>query len=290
MPLVLHFPEYRQFEAARVESNDAMMALLVGSRLGRHTLGLAEGSPHLLGSLFPAVPEVGRLNRSVADTRLLIDGAERYLAYMALPYALSVYSTLLSDGIALMREAGVDQGDDDPRDIPLSEIHARFVAAAGAELTDLPQVHLRLFEFARWVRNRIVHRGGTAGSRLPNHYRQVLGEDDRVEWRRIARRDPPFGDGGEQMDLRSPELRVVLAITKHLAESANVILCERLPRPAWAHIVVSDYEQTSRRSSAGRIEAVVGYARMNYAPLMLDEGELLSAVDARTRKDGRSTN
>jgi hypothetical protein len=289
VPPVLHFPEYRQFEAARVEANDAMMALLIGSRLGRHALGLAEGSPHLLGTLFPTVPEIGRLNRSVEDTRLLIDGAERYLAYMAIPYSLSVYSTLLSDGVALLRDAGVDHGDDDPRDIALSEIHARFVAAAGGDLTDFPQVHLRLFEFARWVRNRIVHRGGTPGSRLSNQYRQVLSEDDRVEWRRIARRDPPFGDGSEQMDLRSQELRVVLAITKHLAESANAVLRVKVPRTSWARVVVSDYEQSSGHSSAGRIESVRGYARMNYGPLMLDEDELSSAIDARTRKDGRST-
>ena len=272
----MRFPEYRKFGQDRIEASDAMMALLIGSRLGSHTLTLAEGSPHLLGSLFPAVPEAGRLNRSVGDTRALILEAERHLAYMAIPYALSLYSGLLVDGIVLLRTAEVDPGTDEPRDIPLGAVHDRFLASASADRADLPGVDVELFEFIRWIRNRIVHRGAPAGSRLPNHHRQVLGQAAKDEWFRISRRAPDFGTGDDQMDLRSPELRVALAVTKHLAEAVNRVLQERVPRDVWARTVVADYSSVSGRRKP-RVDALVGYARNFYGPLKLTEAELDAA-------------
>ena len=285
----VRFPSYRAFERARIASNDAMMALLIGSRLGSHTLQLAEGSPHLLGTLFPAVPEAGRLNRSVEDARGLIDEAERHLTFMAVPYALAVYGGLLSDSISLLRLGGLDARTDEPRDIPLSEIHCRLVAAAGEDLTVFPAIQLRLFGLARWMRNRIVHRGGTAGSRLPIHYRQELRDVDRAEWQRIAKRDPPFGSGSDEMDLRSGELRAVLAVTKHLAEAVNGLLKARLPLEFWSLVAVDDYEEQSGRRAKGRVGSVLGFARMYYSGLEFASTDIEIAIATRLEEGGRST-
>ena len=39
----IRYPDYRMYSASREEADNAMMALLVGSRLAAHTLRLTEG-------------------------------------------------------------------------------------------------------------------------------------------------------------------------------------------------------------------------------------------------------
>ena len=99
-------------------------------------------------------------------------------------------------------------------------------------------------------------------------------------------RDPPFGSGDDQMDLRSSELRVVLAITKHLGEAVNNILCNSVPRPYWASMVVRDYERVAHRRSAGRLKAVTGFASMYYSALALTAEELGTAIYDASEKAG----
>ena len=88
---VVRFPAYRRHEAARIEANDAMMTLLVATRLAAHTLRLHDGADLLLAHTFPSVADVSRMNRKLADVRTRLDEAERHLAYMAIPFALSVH-------------------------------------------------------------------------------------------------------------------------------------------------------------------------------------------------------
>lgn len=280
---------FRKFERARIDSNDAMMALLVGSRLGSHTLALAEGSPHLLGTMFPAVDEIQRFNRSIRDARALIQSAERHLTFMAIPYALAVYADFLIDSILLARESGLDHEGDDPTKVQLDTIHSRLAGALRVDLSELPATHLRLFELLRLIRNRIIHRGGTTGSRLRTHYRQVLHEEDRREWRRIADRELALGDSSAQLPLEAPELRAALAVTKHLAESVSALLDRQVPTAIWAREAVREY----RLSVGGdirpnEVQSIVGFARMHYSHLDLADGEIQAAL-ANIRKDGSST-
>jgi|KBSMisStandDraft_5_1062788.scaffolds.fasta_scaffold349889_1 hypothetical protein len=54
-PKEVKYPQYRQFEAARIEASNSMMALLAGAQLARHLLRLTEGSNRLLPEVFPQV-------------------------------------------------------------------------------------------------------------------------------------------------------------------------------------------------------------------------------------------
>lgn len=286
---LIGFPQYRQFERTRVAANDAMMALLIGSRLGAHALSLAEGSPHLLGSMFPRVEEIGRFSRSVSDAQSLIAGAERHLTYMAIPYALAIYGGLLSSGVQVLRDSGVDTGEGEPLDIRLSDIHQEFCGSAGLPVSDLPAIHLELFEFSRWIRNRIVHRDGVAGSRLPNFWRSGLSGDARSEWIRVTKREPSFDGPDGRMELGSPELHGVLAVTKHLAEAANSLLGGAVPRAHWADIAVAHARaERGGRDRANELRSLKGFCKMNYGPLELTDDELGAAL-ARAKENGRSS-
>jgi hypothetical protein len=75
-PLPVHFPEYRTYEQLRIAANDAMMALLIGSRLGAHTLDLNTGSAHLLPEIWPS-PNAPWLCPAVTPGHPLEKGARR---------------------------------------------------------------------------------------------------------------------------------------------------------------------------------------------------------------------
>ena len=55
MPLV-KYAEYRRYIEQRKDANNAMMALLAGSKLAMHTLSLTAGSERRLSEIFPRVP------------------------------------------------------------------------------------------------------------------------------------------------------------------------------------------------------------------------------------------
>ncbi len=273
MAPIVHFPEFRNFKQAWTEADDAMMALLIGGRLGRHLLSASEGSPELLGALYPTVIDSGRLNRTVGEAHDLIESAERYFAYMAIPYVLSVYGDFLAQSISLLRAVGLSTDTDEPRDIELSKLHNRFCAAAKTTVPALPPVQLELFEFTRWIRNRIIHRVGTSGSTLPNHYRQVLSSGARKEWERVTKRPPSFGSGSVPMGLGAPELLAALAITKRLADGVNAILQTSLTKQMWIQVVLSDYAASVPGPTTSKGRKLVGFARTNYRPLGLVEAD-----------------
>jgi hypothetical protein len=181
------FPAYRVYQEARIAANDAMMALLIGSRLGAHTLELNAGSPHLIPEIFPGVNGAKRLNRTVADAQSLMRSSEKYLAYMAIPFVLSVHATLLVAAIRMIREDGKDQSTDDPTKISLDELHERI---EGLCLRAYP---LETFDFSispGIFRNRIIHFGGAAGSNLRTEY-AGLGTSLRKYWEGLAGRPLP---------------------------------------------------------------------------------------------------
>jgi hypothetical protein len=99
--------------------NDAMMALLIGARLGEHALSTSAASPDaLLPDLFGQIPGIERLNRTAGDAARLLRDAETHLAYMAIPYALTIHGAFLVSVCEMVRAAGRDEigGDyDHPR-------------------------------------------------------------------------------------------------------------------------------------------------------------------------------
>lgn len=105
MPEIL-FRDYREYAASRVEVNNAMMALLAGSRLAAHTLSLTAGSNATLGQLFPAVEHIDRLNLRSDSARQLLQDADHHIASVAIPYALATHEDFVTDMLALVEGEG----------------------------------------------------------------------------------------------------------------------------------------------------------------------------------------
>jgi hypothetical protein len=132
--MTIQFASYRLFEASRAAANDAMMALLVGSRVAGASLARRDASDmgRHLPELFPSLPDVQRMNRTAEDTIGLLANAERHLTYMGIPFVLSVYQTLAVETIRLLRRQGLEHersvADSARRDPLLSHESVWFVA------------------------------------------------------------------------------------------------------------------------------------------------------------------
>ena len=96
----------RDYYASRVEVNDAMAALLVGSRLAAHTLSLTAGSTATLGQLFPAVEHVARFNMRSDIARQYLNNADHHIASVAVPYALATHEDFVMAMLDFLKQEG----------------------------------------------------------------------------------------------------------------------------------------------------------------------------------------
>jgi len=282
--VIVRFPAYRRYSKARVEVNDSMMALLIGARLGEHALNTSPAdSDALLPSLFGQIPGIDRVNRTAADAARLLAEGELHLAYMAIPYALSVHASFLVSAARLVRQAGLDEGEafrharcQHLENLALDSAHEYIAERCGWNLNaDL----LAIFHLSRRLRNRIVHFGGEAGPRLSGDYR-AMSEDARETWEYLAKRSllDVIQDG--RLQLGEPELVAVLATSRHLAHDVNDMLAHRLPRDFWARVAVNDYRQSHPQhfgERARRLRRVRGYVDRFYKVIQLTDEELQAA-------------
>jgi hypothetical protein len=283
--VIVRFPAYRRYSESRIEVNDAMMALLIGARLGEHALRTSAASPEvLLPSLFGQIDGIRRVNRTAGDAARLLADAEMHLAYMAIPYALAVHGTFLVAAAGMVRDDGRDEGDsygiqrvEDLTRLPLENGH-QYVAERCGKMLDgtLPP----LFQLARKLRNRIIHFVGTPGSHLLSDYR-ALPEPARESWEHLAGRPLPDAVVGGRLALGEGELVAVLAVSRNLVQTINDLLAHTLSRRYWASLVVADY-RTEYRQRFGerdrRLKRVVGYAGQMYRPLRLTTEEIIEAL------------
>jgi hypothetical protein len=178
---VVRFPAYRQFSDARVEINDAMMALMIGARLGEHTLSNSPAAPEaLLPSLFGRIRSIKRLNRTAADAAILLEAAEGHLVYMAIPYALALHGVYVVAVAGMVRSDGHDEVDQQTSHPYQNDLYKLPLDIAHEYVEDRCEGHLSpellaLFHLSRRIRNRIVHAGGAVGSRLLGDYRNLPG-------------------------------------------------------------------------------------------------------------------
>src|SRR6266571_6922255 len=100
------FPAYRRYTAARQEANNAMIALLAGSRLAAHTLQLTAGSTSLLPQIFPAIPHIRHFNLQTETARQLLLDADSHLGAVAVPYALAVHEDYVMSCLSLLKSIG----------------------------------------------------------------------------------------------------------------------------------------------------------------------------------------
>jgi hypothetical protein len=282
----VRFPGYRRYKAGLVAANDAMMALLIGARLGEHSLSNSAASPGThLPQIYGEIPGIERVNRTVADAARLLAEAEHHLASMGIPYVLGVHAAFVADATTLLREDGQDDAAtprsiawrQDVSMIPLAELHDYFAERTG---TPLPTNLLDLFSLARRIRNRIVHFAGNAGPRLQGEYRQ-LPRETRNSWERVAGRPLTVSPEG-QLQLSAGELIAVLAFTRGLASSVNDALAESLSRPYWLGVIIDDYRTTSPQrfgEKSQRVRRISGFARTLYRPLGITSTEVERALE-----------
>jgi len=106
--MVIRHPGFRELERWRIERNDAGLALIIGSRIGKQELESLPSEDHrrYLPSLFPSVPDIERLNIRVATAVSKLGDAELAYAYMAIPFVVSVFNEYLLNSAMMIADAG----------------------------------------------------------------------------------------------------------------------------------------------------------------------------------------
>lgn len=273
---LVHFPAYRAFDDVRAVANDALMALLIGGRVGR--AALAEADPDSWLQDIVPVEDVRRLHLRVKAGSELIESSEKYLSVMGIPFTLSVYQGYLGNVIKFLQTAGVDQSGRDPFKLSLDEVHPHLKGCGISLDSDL----CRLFEVIRLVRNRILHAAGIQGSSVRSAYKH-LPKSARGWWEVRTNREITFGGSGDMLSLGPPELIGSLALTKELGRQTNEGLIPIIPREAWAVLVIEDYRlchPNKFKLKPQVFRSLKGFSNNLYAPLALAEEELRTAYQS----------
>jgi hypothetical protein len=273
----INFERYRAYVSARVDANNAMIALLAGSRLAAHSLQLHAGSPHQLPGLFPTVKDIDRFNLLPGRASELLLDADAHLAAVAIPYALAVYEAFVKDATALLEE----------EKFPVSQargalnagrMHETFYEAAG-----LPQPDdvITLFHVLRTIRNAQIHHAGSTTPELIAVVKGLTkGQRQRWELLTMGNLDEMFDES--RLKLTVGHLIAAFAITKEAARRVNEALAIKLSRETWAIMSVKDYASAAKhpRNSRQWKKGLVGFARFNYlGSLKLSESELRAASE-----------
>ena len=277
-----------------------MVGLLVSVELALERLALQEPGDRLV-DVVPDLPSSERLNRSIGETRSVLDTSERHMAYMAIPYVLSIHQRGLADAlevlqkegapVAVRKEPDVAVGGGDwraaqPHDIPLASIHDSFAHALELDAEEVfPPAVLSAFEFVRFIRNRLTHHRGIAGSKLSGAWAQAGKRPDAngcALWEAHSKRSFPLVGARESLQLGSRELFATLALCKSLADAAEQRLLAWLPPSALADIVVADYqEQFPHRAAddARLARRLGGFCNREYQAFGLSDSDLIAAAD-----------
>ena len=269
------FSAYRQYEDARVDANNSMIALLAGSRLAAHTLQLHADSPHQLPGLFPRVRDIDRFNLLPGRATELLHGADAHLAAVAIPYALAVYEAFVlkvadlleADGAPVSRARG---------SMNAGRMHATVYRAAQV---DAPKDTIALFHVLRCLRNAQIHRAGLASKELVEVVSE-LSDDQQRQWERLTMAPLAGWPEGKHIDFTVGHLIAAFAVTKEAARALNETLQLALSRRFWAGLAVLDYAETAKpaRNSSGWKRGVLGFASFNYKALNFTAAELETAA------------
>jgi hypothetical protein len=270
----VHFPDYRIYSESREEANNAMMALLVGSRLAAHTLRLTEGSTRILSDIFPSVPHIGRFNLRTESARQLLLDADTHLGAAAVPYALAVHEDFVMTSLDLLKSSGVivQKGKKGIKAWNMHEV--LFKTMNSSE----PQPSLAHYHLLRIMRNAQIHAGGTVTPELQN-YVVKMAPSSVTAWQRLTGRPPADITAGNKITFTVGDIIASFAVIKELARNINSGLQGAIQPNVWAQIIVDDYSgQTNNiRNSDGWMRSLRGYARSLYRPLGITATELETA-------------
>jgi hypothetical protein len=273
------YPGYRAYVENRIKVNDAMTALLAGSRLAAHTLQLTAGSSMTLGQVFPAVEHIGRFNLRSDEARNFLLDADYHLASVAVPYALATHEDFVMSTLNLLTAHGrtlVTHG---------KQVRAWNMHAVLFETVSVPEPDewMQTFQVLRELRNCITHVGGSVSTRLRD---AIVAMDSaaRAGWERINLGLPPESiDQDGHLALTAEHIFSAFAVTKRLGREINTAIASELSKAEWATIAVDDFaDQTTKpRNSSSWRRALLGFTRQHYPGLGILESELELAARAR---------
>lgn len=257
----INFRRYREYVSARVGANNAMIALLAGSRLAAHNLQLHSGSPYQLPGLFPAVADIDRFNLLPDQASALLLNADSHLSAVAIPYALAVYEAFVKDAAELLKRDGIAITID-RKTMAAGAMHNTFYKAAGVPQ---PLRIVNLFHVLRAARNAQIHNAGVLTSEVTQTIANLTA-DQQSRWEKLTM--APIGAmiNGDHLEFTIGHLVAAFAVTKEAARHINATLGTVLSRKLWAELAIEDYLPTAThpRNSLNWRKSLVGYTRFNY--------------------------
>lgn len=284
----MEFPAFRRYEAIRQDANNAMMALLAGSKLAAHTLQLTAGSSRLLPEIFPGVEHVTYFNlRTDAATQLLLDTGH-HLGAVAVPYALAVHEDFvmtvldLLSGFGYTRRAPGDSADTTKNRVAAWNMHEAVWMTLGQPPPPRGSVlALEHFHFLREMRNAQIHAGGGISTRLSQEVSDMTSPAASA-WEVLSRRPPTDVIATDPLRFTTFDIFGVFATTKALGRTVNSLLRDIMTARQWAEVCLVDYSaMTSKPRGSDRwIRGLIGHAAMNYGAGPVTEQDVVDAAVA----------
>lgn len=277
------YPAYRRVKEQRQAVNDALNALLAGSQLAANTLHLTAGSERPLSEIFPAVRHIDRFNLRTDLATAYLDGAERHLANIGLPYILSLHEAFVLESLDMLINDGrklVDrQGNAVSKSgLGMANMHEVLFATSSFQQ---PLWEVELFHVLRLVRNALMHNNGLVTTTLRTRIHS-LSQDATNYWAKATRSQKPSQIEGANgvLELDARHLSVAFGVTKHLFQQVNAALQTGVRRSTWARTAVNDFASGSAApmNSEKWRSSLEGYARYNYGPINLTSAELEAAA------------
>jgi hypothetical protein len=275
-----HHNGFRRFRRAVTDGNDALIGLVVASRLALHHFGRRprRDRDKWLPDLYPSVDEVSRLNLQLDRAKAAIGDSECYLAYMAIPFAVTAYNELLVEVAELLVEDGHAATPRPPGEMMLGQLRT-YIAGCGVALPAHPE---EMFNLTYFLRNRIIHYAAVEGPAGVTAWNKLT-PMQKALWKRVAGRGLPVGYPDQRLDLRAGEARAAFATVRRIGEAMNEALVPLLSRACWALLAARDFrdshpDYTNRGDIGGTLSAVHKYASQLYGPVGLTRRELETAI------------
>lgn len=282
----MEFPAFRQYEAIRQEANNAMMALLAGSKLAAHTLQLTAGSRQLLPEIFPGVEHVTYFNlRTDAATQLLLDTGH-HLGAVVVPYALAVHEDFVVTVLDLLirfkytRKAPSYSSDTTRNRVSAWNMHEALWMTLGQPSPPRGSVlALEHFHLLREMRNAQIHAGGMISARLSQEVNDITPQAA-TAWRVLSRRAPTDVVATDRLRFTTFDIFAVFATTKALGRAVNSLLRDSLLARQWAEVCLEDYSAlTSKPRGSDRwIRGLIGHGAVNYGAGSVSEQDIVDAA------------
>lgn len=273
---LVNFAEFKQVNEARVITNNAMIALLAGSRLASHTLQLTNGSDQLLPAIFPRVANIDRFNLVTERAKALLDDADSHVAAVSVPYALSVHEDFVMVVVNMLRARGAPAEVPGRRKLGPATMHETVFKATGYLA---PPDTLEVFHILREMRNSQIHEGGRANDRLVRRIASASAAAAAL-WSKITDQDVKDVVRNGRVEFVLEHMFLVFAIAKALAREVNSALQAHWTSHQWAGVLVRDYSAvtTNTRNSSSWRRSLVGFARLEYGALSLSEASIETAA------------